>query len=1499
MENNNNSIRGFALSPVQAAVWDVAQAQPGNIAATIRLNGNVNVPQLQQAIHQLAAQQEVLALQLQISPALQYPLQAPVNNPSDIPVEVFTAVHAGNAVEEWNAYKQEWLQQPIPAKNNILWNNILFQVNAHEWEWCIKAHPVLLDGASFSILLQQLVNIYEQTAVDEAETPITYINYASWQNGLLQNPEPEAIRFWNGFSNHLFQKSLVPLERNTGNAATIHNRSLLVPDTYAKTLEANAAANNVTVANLLATLFMRFLAGFENPENIVLGWRYFGRLYAELAATAGNMTKLLPLVMPAETLKKENGFAALQQQVEELSDWADYYTLANAGKPQEERFAYAFDFIAAEQYITTGNGIAAAVNDIRIFPEAALLHLVCQQKPAGMQFDFYYNENRYNTAIINAVTNQWKKFLGKYVALLPENDVPHVVKGRDVWTSQVQPVTVLQQLRTQVQLQPHAPALVYRSNVLTYAQVEERTNALAALLQQRYHIQPGDRVAILLNRSEWLPLSIWAVLKAGAAYVPVDTAYPDERIGQILHASEARLVISENAVWNTKKALAASENVLITDALTASDFNNVLQPVAANLSALAYIIFTSGSTGKPKGVMINHESLTGYIQWCRQYYLQPGENDNWALFTSVAFDLTVTSIFTPLCNGQAVYIGDSDKPVHVLLHEFVDANSPTAVEILKVTPSHVAMLKGSAITATKVKKIIIGGEALEWEHIHILRNLNPAMRIYNEYGPTEATVGCIVQEIKDTDYRILIGEPVANTEVCVLNNELNTVEAGCTGELYLGGKCLAQGYWGQPELTADRFVQLPWDKENRTWYKTGDLVRQDADGIFDYLGRADLQIKIRGYRVEPGDIQAALLALPGIRLAHAGLVKDGENSFLAAYIQAETPQDAAALSHQLGAKLPAYMVPSQYVFLDALPLTPNGKVDDKTLEKLALEQRNKAERPYVAPASLLEEKLQQLWQDILNIPRISTADDFFLLGGNSLNFSQLILRIHQQLGMKVNFAQFFNYTNIAAQGAYITQLDAGAGGDVADDIEIAPEAGDYPVTPAQKSIWKACQVQLGSIAYHMPGVLELKGEVNVPALQQAAQQLLQRHDSLRTVFVTNAAGEIRQVILPADGLRQVLLYENRQEDKQNNVLQNRMLEEIRAPFQLAAEPLVRLKLWQTAASEYLMVYTIHHLVGDGWSMKVFFDELLLIYQSVIANTPALPALNFQYKDYTNWLLQQLNSAEGKVAQQYWLQQFEEAPQVLNLATDFIRPSQKNYLGHTMHFVFTPEETAALYKLAETYSGTLFMSLLTLLNALLYKYTGQHDIVIGSPIAGRSRVEWEPQIGLYANTLALRNRFDGEADVAELYSIVRRNTLDAYNYQLYPFDYLLEQLNLPYDPSRSPLFDVMIVLQNAAYQPKARQLPSLLVDRYKADLSSSKYDFCFFFIEHENALHLNIEYDTALFREKTVQAFFDNLRFVLPQLTENKQLDDMYLQVSQEEEDEINNFLMRMDLHRGS
>lgn len=1497
MENNNTSLQGFALSPVQAAVWDVAQVQPGNAAATIRLNGTIDIPRFQQALNELAAKQEVLALQLQMSAALQYPLQAPVNN--TIPVEVYTAANADKAPEEWNHFQQLWLQQPVTARNQFLWSNLLFQVDTREWEWCIKAHPVLLDGASFSLLLQQLLAIYQQTPVVETEAPITYINYAGWQNGLLQNPEPEAVRFWNGFGNELFNKSLVPLERNTGNAPAIKCRSVYVQGAYTQALEARATTNGVTVANLLAALFMRFLSGFENPENVVLGWRYFGRLYAELAATAGNMTKLLPLVMPTATLKNGNAFATLQQQVEELSDWADYYSLANAGKAREERFAYAFDFIPAEQYNTMGAVITAAINDIRLFPEAALLHLVCQQKPAGIQFDFYYNESRYNVAIINAVTNQWKKFLGKFVALLPENDVPHVVKGRDAWTSQVQPVTVLQQLRTQVQLQPQALALVYKNTRLTYAQVEERTNALAALLQQRYQIQPGDRVAILLNRSEWLPLSIWAVLKAGAAYVPVDTTYPDQRIEQILHASEAKLVISEQAVWEGKKALAASGEVLLTDTLTAADVSNVIQPVEDNLAALAYIIFTSGSTGKPKGVMINHESLTGYIQWCRQYYLQPGEQDNWALFTSVAFDLTVTSIFTPLCNGQTVYIGDSDKPVHVLLHEFVDASSSTAVEILKVTPSHVAMLKGAPITATRVKKIIIGGEALEWEHIHILRNLNPDMRIYNEYGPTEATVGCIVQEIKDTDYRILIGEPVANTEVCILNNELNTVEAGCTGELYLGGKCLALGYWGQPELTAERFVHLPWDQDNRTWYKTGDLVRQDADGVFDYLGRADLQIKIRGYRVEPGDIQAALLALPGIRLAHVGLVKEGENSFLAAYIQAETPQDTTALSHQLAARLPAYMVPSQYVFLDALPLTPNGKVDDKTLEKLALEQRKQAERPYVAPASLLEEKLQQLWQDILNIPRISTADDFFLLGGNSLNFSQLILRIHQQLGMKVNFAQFFNYTTLLAQAGYIAQLDAHTASHTGEVIAVVPEAADYPVTPAQKSIWKASQVQLGSIAYHMPGVLELKGEVNIAALQQAAQQLLQRHDSLRTVFRTNAAGEVRQVILPANSLPLVLQYENRQQDKLNNVLQSLLLEEIRAPFQLANDPLVRLKLWQTEAQEYLMVYTIHHLVGDGWSMKVFFDELLLIYQAIIQNTAALPALAWQYKDYTNWLLQQLDSAEGAVARQYWLQQFEEAPQVLNLATDFIRPSQKNYLGHTMHFAFTAEETVVLYKLAETYSGTLFMSLLTLLNALFYKYTGQHDIVIGSPIAGRSRVEWEPQIGLYANTLALRNRFDGEADVAELYSIVRRNTLDAYSYQLYPFDYLLEQLNLPYDPSRSPLFDVMIVLQNAAYQPKARQLPSLLVDRYKADLSSSKYDFCFFFIEHENALHLNIEYDTALFKEKTVQGLFDNLRFLLTQLAENKQLDDLYLQVSQEEEDEINNFLLKMDLHRGS
>lgn len=1491
----DHNIQGYALSPAQCLVWDMLpHMQRVFIFASAELRGPVDPARLESSVREMVQRHSALQMQMKPHASLRYPLQELQ------PAAALLFVHKDLSLEKASAQqqmldslKEEWERSPVPVPGEGAGIQVMLLRLTGDKALCWwKIHPLLLDAAGVQLLLQETAKHYNNTPLPPAEDLVPYENYARWQLDMLEEPDKEAVEYWSGYKDYYFDRPLVPYEqKKTGALADIVRQRIPLDAPLPEACRLAAVQHDVSLRTLLLSLFVEYLQAFDKPDHWVIGVTRFERAYEELRQTAGLMTKTLPLLVDAGG-RDEDGhyFRLLQQQEEALLNWEDYFTGAAAGRPSGERIAYGFTYIPAEAYQPEGTQTVFALKDIFTITAPHVLQMVCQEREEGLVIDFYYDREIYDAAAAAAITGGWQRFLHRKLSLQPTVEPQAVTAGRQEWGSRILPLTVLDLFRERVALHPEHTAVVYNEKQLTYEQLDLRSNALARLLKEQYHIGATDRVALLLPRSEWLLVCILGVLKTGAAYIPIDAAYPDHRILQILESGDCKMVLSEPQIWEQKGAMCDLPVVLLEDALL-TGVSTIPPAGAPGLQQLAYIIFTSGSTGKPKGVMVAHDSLTNYIQWCRSYYFRQEERCNWGLFTAIAFDLTVTSIFTAVCSGQTLYIGDQDKPIHTLLAEFAGEDSTLPVDILKLTPSHVAMLKNLGITKTNVKKMILGGEALEWDHIQILKRLSPEMDIYNEYGPTEATVGCVIQQVEPEDGRILIGEPVANTSICILDEQLQPVETGCTGELYIGGRCLAKGYFQQPALTGERFVLLPWDRQQQRWYKTGDVVRQHLNGKFEYLGRADNQIKIRGYRIEPGEIQAAAMELPGVQQALAAMLTHGQEKQLVLCLQATPALKEEAVLQHLSLRLPVYMVPSQVVVVETFPLTPNGKADEKALLKRAQEERDRRERPYVAPVNLLETKLQQLWEELLGVSPMSTTAEFFLSGGNSLSFSQLILRINQQLHVKPDFRQFFKYTTIRQQAQLLEQLQQSG---AEKQIMPLPPQDDYAVSPAQYSIWKACQIPSASIAYHMPGVMQLEGKLDIAALQHAWRTVIARHEILHTVFRHNTAGELRQYIVPALAAEATIVTEDKRHLDEAS-LRQQVLDEIRSPFHFEKGPLLRAKLWQTGPADYRFIYTMHHIISDGWSMHVFFHELIQAYEAcTTGKTPAFLPLAIQYKDYAAWLQELLNSEEGLQMEQYWRSQFDHTIPELQLATDFPRPAQKSFEGKTLTVNFEDNTVKALSDLTEKQGGTLFISLQVLVHTLLYKYTGQQDIVIGSPIAGRSSLALESQIGLYMNTLALRNTCTAEQTVAAFYDSVKDNTLQAYAAQVYPFEYLLEKLALPLNAGRSPLFDVMVVLQNIPYKDSALQQHGLRISNVASDLESSKYDLCFFFIADGGQIRLHLEYDTALFREETVQALLDNLQQLALQLPGDGRLHELQLAASTLELEEEDAFLARMN-----
>ena len=972
----------------------------------------------------------------------------------------------------------------------------------------------------------------------------------------------------------------------------------------------------------------------------------------------------------------------------------------------------------------------------------------------------------------------------------------------------------------QVGLVPDNVAVVFEDTELTYAELNVRANRLAHHLID-HGIGPEDVVGLAVPRSAQMVVALLGVLKAGAAYLPVDTEYPAERIAFMLgDAAPVCVITTTGAVSGLAEGTEvlllddpAVEEVLAGQADTDPGDGDRTGPLS--LANPAYVIYTSGSTGRPKGVTVTHYSLTNYLHWARDSYL--AAQGTTLVHSPISFDLTVTALYTTLTVGGRVELADIDISVRQQ-----GPGAAREVTFLKGTPSHLPLLSFSPQVGMPSDTLILGGEALRGEMLRDWRTINPRATIVNAYGPTELTVNCTEFRIDPQDElpdgTVPIGRPFWNTRVFVLDGGLGPVPVGVAGELYVAGAGLARGYLNRPGLTASRFVANPFGPVGSRMYRTGDLVRWNASGSLEFLGRVDDQVKVRGFRIELGEIESVLLKHPAVGQVVAVVREDrpGDKRIVAYAVAAGvTVIDTVALREQAATALPEYMVPSAIVVLDVLPLTPNGKLDRKRLP--APEYSTSGGR---APRTSQEEVLCGLFAEVLGVDEVSIDDGFFDLGGHSLLATRLISRIRTTLGIELSVRTVFEAPTVATLTDRLSEAGATP---VRPVLGVRVRPGVLPLSFAQRRLWFLNRLEGPSATYNVPLALRLSGRVDTVAFGGALADVVGRHEALRTVF-PEIDGEPFQRVIPVGESVPVVEVTAVAEDGLTGAL------EVAAGyhFDLAAEIPLRAHVFVVSEVESVLLLVMHHIVSDGWSMGPLLRDLSDAYAARCeGRVPGWEELPVQYADYALWQREVLGDETdpGSVLalqSQFWRQALAGAPDLLELPTDRPRPAVASYRGGSVPFEIDPDLHARLLEVAKSRGCTLYMVLQAGLAALLTRLGVGTDIPIGSAVAGRSDEALNDLVGFFVNTLVLRTDTSGDPTFTELLDRVRESDLAAYAHQDLPFERLVEILNPPRSLARHPLFQVMLVLQNhtqtsdLAFESEQQ----ILLSRSRTDLSLS-------------------------------------------------------------------------------
>ena len=1470
-------------SLAQNRLWLLWQLEPQsaayNIPAGLHLRGELDVVALEATFQALVARHESLRTVFSEEDG-----QARQRILAQQPFSLHRLDLEGQAPAQVAACREEEAQQPFDLGRGPLLRVTLARLDDDEHQLWVTLHHIVADGWSLNILLDEFARLYaahcQGHAADLAPLPLGYADYGTWQRQWLADGEAERqLHYWKAkLGDALPVLDLCtdqPRASQRDKRAARYN--LKVPAKLTEALKGLAREQQ-------ASLFMVLLAGWQGVLH-----RYSGQADIRVGVPNANRPRLETQGLVGFFINSQVLRAQLHGRLpfEQLLAQARQATLeaqANQDLPFEQLLEALPEAREQGLFQVMFNHQQRDLSALRRLPGLLAEELPWHSREAKFDLQLHSEEDHqgrltlafdYAAELFEASTV--KRLAAHLLALLEQVCAqPHLALGEVQLLDEHSRAQVLgwgqaaaaaperllvEQLNEQARLTPQRIALAWQGGSLDYAELHQQANRLAHYLRDK-GVGPDTCVAIAVERSPQLLVGLLAILKAGGAYVPLDVDYPAERLAYMLGDCNASLLLSHSALLG-KLPQVEGVSAIALDQLHLDSWPSQAPGLHLHGDNLAYVIYTSGSTGQPKGVGNTHAALAERLQWMQTTYAL---NDADVLMQKapISFDVSVWECFWPLITGcKLVLAGPGEHRDPQRIAALVQQHGVTTLHF--VPPLlQVFVQEPQAAACTSLRRLFSGGEALSVTLRDRVLQVLPQVQLHNRYGPTETAINVTHWHCQAEDgERSPIGRPLGNVLCRVLDDELELTAPGVPGELYLGGAGLARGYLGRPGLTAERFVPQA-DGDGQRLYRSGDRARwQTQLQALEYLGRLDQQVKVRGFRVEPEEVQACLLAQPGVEQALVLIHKDALGAQLVGYYSGAA--EPATLLAALAEQLPAYMVPAQLIALAHMPLGPSGKVDRKALPAPVWQQRE-----HVAPQSALQQQVAAIWCEVLNLPRVGLQDDFFALGGHSLLATQIVSRTRQACDVELPLKVLFEASELGAFCAEITRIRDAGERNLQGEIARVDRRQAVPLSYSQQRMWFLWQMEPDSPAYNVGGMARLRGTLHVDAFERALQALIVRHETLRTTF-PSIDGAAYQCVAEDSGLQLgwhdfSTLHAEAREQR----LQQLADDQAHQPFDLERGPLLRACLVKAQEREHYFVLTLHHIVTEGWAMDIFARELGELYEAFVDDRESpLAPLPVQYLDYSVWQRHWLESGEGARQLAYWKARLGDEHPVLALPTDRPRPAVQSHRGELYRFELDPALVARVHAFNSQRGLTLFMTMTATLAALLHRYSGQRDLRIGAPVANRIRPESEGLIGAFLNTQVLRCELDGHMTAAALLEQMRQAAIEGQSHQDLPFDQLVEALQPPRSSAYNPLFQVMCNVQRWAFQ-QSRELAGMQVDYLVNDASATKFDLYLEVTDLDGRLGCCLTYSRDLFDAPRIARMAEHWQQLLAGLLDDPQ-----------------------------
>jgi amino acid adenylation domain-containing protein len=1500
-------VENIRLSFAQERIWFLHQLEPNNYSYNFStatfIEGPLDVNAFERALNEVIKRHESLRTAVRVLDDVPIQLIMPE-------LQIKLPIIDVSAESELLEVTGQFAQQSFDLSAPPLFRAFLLRFSSSKHVF-VTVHHLIADAWSMGILFKEISLLYERHTADEPaqlpDLPIQYADFAAWQREWLGGKRLEAeVCHWRQQLGNKLPLGDLPSDRPRPQQQSFRGKRHIfaLHKSLVAAIKHLISSESVTLYMFLLAAFKSLLFRYTGQEDVVVGSAIAGRTQKEIQNLIGLFTNTLVL---RTDLRGNPTFLELLKRVREtcVKTYAhqhfSFEKLVEELHPERDLsrnplFQVMFLLQNIPNPVLTLKGLTTHRLELDSGTSKVDLTISLSESNGELIGSFEYNTDLFDSATVTRMAGHYRTLLeaivanpDQSIATLPicteEERHQILIEWNDTAGDYPKDKCIHDLFEEQVERTPEAIAIEFKDLQITYQELDQRANQLAHYLIT-LGIGPEKLVGICLERSVEMVVGLLGILKAGGAYLPLDPAYPEERLRFMMEDSQVSVLLTQ------QKLIQDQEWTIDADDARPSSFEPGLQIVcldrdratieqqcsdnpSPNIGSqnLAYVIYTSGSTGIPKGVQIEHRSVVNcLVSIEKQIKLKP--QDAWLAVTTICFDIATLELFLPLITGAKVILTNTEESGDAT--RLIDRIKTSQPSFMQATPSMWQLLFETGWQCPAGFTILSGGEALTRGLAD--RFLDGADSVWNLYGPTESTIWSTITRVTANQRSVLIGRPIGNTQVYILDPNLQPVPIGVPGELYIGGDGLARGYLNRPELTAEKFVRNSFnDDPHLRLYRTGDLAKYRADGNIEFLGRCDNQVKIRGHRIELGEIESVLMQHAAVK--HAIVVPFDEvasNSdnpkseienpkSLVAYVVGsnEPTPTVAELRGFLQERVPEFMIPSVFMFLDVLPLMPNGKIDRDALPSPD-GARPQLDPAFVEPRTEIEELVAQIWCELLKRDRIGVYDNFFELGGHSLLATRAVARLQNNFQVDLPLRKLFELPTVAGLAEYIDKLRRSSAGTSIMPIVRANRHQALPLSFSQRRLWYLQKVDPNLSAYNIPAAFRIRGDLDSSALEQALNDLIARHEILRSC-VKEVDGKPLQEIAPDLRIRlpvtELTDLSNEQAETQANHLFHA---DVRQLYDLSNAPLLRARLIKLAADDHVFILNFHHIIADGSSLAIFYRELEQFYDGAHQGKKAsLPPLSIQYPDFSAWQQEWLQSDAFEIQIAYWKHQLADLPAPVELPKDFDRPVLLSYRGARLTRQLSEQSTDLLKTFSRQHSTTLFMTLFATFTILLSRITGQEDIIVGSTIAGRSRAETEGLIGFFINALPLRLDVSGDPTFSTLLQRVREVCLDAYAHQEMPFEKLVEELRPPRDSGHNPIFDNLFNVADISERTLA--LPGCDIVKLPLPAPGAKFDIVLHAPEIDGRIELVVVYNASLFRGDPIALLLEQWATLLEQI----------------------------------